>query len=388
VVGRRRGMIFVLLGLLVIGLVMPPGAQAQPSACDPELDGPPSVYLGAWIPAAFDDPRLPLERDPYGQFTTKAGKRLAIVNRWEHWGLERGRIDVGWLNRVVQAGALPMVTWDPWDPNANPPDTQQQFLMRDVAGGAQDALIVAVADQLAHYEGPLFLRFAQEMNGTWYPWGKHQSSPAEYVAAWRHVHELFEQRGADQVTWVWTVSEKNHPEALALWYPGDDVVDWVAVDGYNWDDPNYWRDPAGTTWRTLDQIFGPSFADLDSFVPPERPRMIAETASTERPGDPALKADWICDAFRRALPTTLPAVQAVLWFNEAKEEAGRPFFWPLDSSPTAQTAFAAAVAPDYYLGNLHTAPVQLGRRKIPPPGGLPTTDLGRPINQAAAAGGW
>src|SRR6185436_16595606 len=127
-VGWRRGMMLTLFGLLAVGLLLTPAARAQPDACDGDLDGPPGVYLGGWIPAAFDNPRLPLERDPYGRFTTKAGgKRLAIV------------------------------TWDPWNPNAIPPDRQQQYLMRDVAAGKYDGLISTVADQLAQFDGPLFL---------------------------------------------------------------------------------------------------------------------------------------------------------------------------------------------------------------------------------------
>jgi beta-mannanase len=28
-------------------------------------------------------------------------------------------------------------------------------------------------------------------------------SPEDYVAAWRHLHDLFAKRGADNVRWVW-----------------------------------------------------------------------------------------------------------------------------------------------------------------------------------------
>jgi hypothetical protein len=226
-----------------------------------------------------------------------------------------------------------------------------------------------VAREVAQWNGPLFIRFAQEMNGAWYPWGKHQNTPDEYISAWRHVHEIFEWEGAGQVTWVWNVSEKNHPESLSLWYPGDDVVDWVAVDGYNWDDPAYWQ-RNGNTWRTLDQVFGPSFAEIDTFVPAEMPRMIAETATTERHDDPTRKATWICDAFRRALPDALRRVDAVMWFQEQKSEADRPFFWPLDTSAASSEAFASAVAPDYYVGGSGDLPARVGRGKIPAPSEL------------------
>ena len=357
----------VLAVLLAFGLWTAPPASARPAECDRALGGPPSTYIGAWVPAAFDDPRLPLERDPLGRFEALADKRPSIVMRWEHWGEgSGGRIDTQWLRRVTRAGTLPMITWMPWNPNRPDPENEQRFLMRDVAAGAHDDYVNLLAEDAAGWDGPLFLRFAQEMNGTWYPFGKHQNRPDEYIAAWRHVYDIFDRKGAGHVTWVWTVSEKNHPESLRLWYPGDDVVDWVAVDGYNWDHSSYWQ-VGGTTWRTLEMVFGASFADLATFVPPDKPRMIAETATTERPGDPGLKAAWICDAFRRALPEALPEVKAVLWFQEQKSEGPNPFFWPIDTSEASLAAFAAAVTPEYYVGAQSDLPARIGRAKIPAP---------------------
>ena len=91
---------------------------------------------------------------------------------------------------------------------------------------------------------PLLLRFAHEMNADWYPWdgvrasapGTHDG-PARYVAAWRHVHAVFAAAGATNVRWVWSPNHRSIPAAAwndaARYYPGDDVVDWIGVDGYD-----------------------------------------------------------------------------------------------------------------------------------------------------------
>ena len=208
------------------------------------------------------------------------------------------------------------------------------------------------------------------MNGTWYPWGKHQNDPGDFIAAWRHVHQIFDEHGATNVTWVWNVSEKNHPESLGLWYPGDDVVDWVAVDGYNWDAPQYWQQN-GNTWRLLDQVVRPSLDDINTFAAPDKPRMIAETASNDRGDDPGKKAAWICDAFGRALPEALPEVKAAMWFDEPTNEGGWIVPWPIDSSEQSRAAFQAAVAPPFYVGSLGDRALRLGRQKIPAPDALP-----------------
>lgn len=359
----------VAAGILLATLVGPArvAPASQPEGCGAGPEGAGQVYLGAWIPAALDDPRLPRGADPLGQFEAKAGRGVSILQRWEHWGLgPGGRIDIKWLRRVAESGAFPMITWVPWDPTYPDPGSQTGFLMRDVAAGVHDGYIADIASEVAAWDGPLFIRFAQEMNGTWYPWGKHQNSPEEYVAAWRRVHQIFEDGGAGHVTWVWSPSERNHPESLSFWYPGDDVVDWVAVDGYNWDAPRYWQQ-GGDTWRLLDQVFRPSFDDINTFAPADKPRMIAETATNERGGDPGLKAAWICDAFGRALPEALPEVSAILWFDEPTNEGGWVVPWPIDSSDESLAAFRAAVSPPYYLGALGDRVLQLGRQKIPPP---------------------
>jgi len=168
------------------------------------------------------------------------------------------------------------------------------------------------------------------------------------------------------VTWVWNVSEKNHPESLGLWYPGDDVVDWVAVDSYNWDAPQYWQQ-GGNTWLLLDQVFRPSFNNINAFVPANKPRMIAETATSERGDDPGRKAAWICDAYGRALPDALPEVRAIMWFNEPTNEGGWIVPWPIDSTEESRAAFQVAVSPSHYIGSLGDRVLQAGRQKIGAP---------------------
>jgi hypothetical protein len=364
---RLYGLVAGLAAWLLVAPAAPtadalPGSQVE--ACSQASPDSGQVYLGAWIPAALDDPRMARPADPLGQFEARAGKGVSILQRWEHWGLNGGdTFDTKWLRRVAASGAYPMLTWVPWDPTVPELAGQTGFLMRDIAAGAHDKYILDRAEEISEWDGPIFIRFAQEMNGTWYPWGKHQNSPEEFIAAWRHVHRLFEEHGAGHVTWVWNVSEKNHPESLGLWYPGDDVVDWVAVDGYNWDAPQYWQQ-GGNTWRLLDQVFRPSFDDINMFVPADKPRMIAETATNERGDDPGKKAAWICDAFGRALPEVLPEVKGVMWFDEPTNEGGWIVPWPIDSTEQALAAFRQSAGSDRYVGSLGEQVLQQGRQKI------------------------
>ena len=37
-------------------------------------------------------------------------------------------------------------------------------------------------------------------------WGYRHTSPAAFVAAWRHVVNVFRAQGAYNVTWLWTIN--------------------------------------------------------------------------------------------------------------------------------------------------------------------------------------
>ena len=87
-----------------------------------------------------------------------------------------------------------------------------------------------------------------------------------------------------------------------------------------------------------------------------RPLLVAETASAEVGGG---KADWIVDAYTVQLPQQFPRIRGVIWFNEDKETD-----WRIESSPSAQSAFAQAVSSPVFTSNGYAA---LDTSPIPPP---------------------
>lgn len=64
-------------------------------------------------------------------------------------------------------------------------------------------------------------------------------SAADYRAMWRHVKEVFQQQGANNVVWFWNLTGFVGDSGTAGWacivkdlYPGNDVVDWIMWDPY------------------------------------------------------------------------------------------------------------------------------------------------------------
>ena len=119
-----------------------------------------------------------------------------------------------------------------------------------IAAGRYDSYLRSYAASVKAFGGRVVLSFGHEMNGYWYSWGNRHTSPAIFIAAWRHVVTVFRQQGTDNVTWLWTVNIIDAHGGIpspARWWPGGRYVTMVGIDGY------YLR--SGWTFASL---FGPT----------------------------------------------------------------------------------------------------------------------------------
>lgn len=272
-------------------------------------------------------------------FEADAHKAVSIVMWYQQWGLTDGwqNFQPGWMNAVRSHGSIPLVTWDPEDPAIASPD-QPAYTLQNIINGNFDAYITRWAQDSKAWGHPYFLRFAHEMNGDWNSWSEQTNGnkPGQFVLAWRHVHDIFTSLGVTNVTWVWSPNiDYSTSTPLQELYPGDAYVDWVGISGYNW------GNISGHVWQSFSSVFSQTYNDVLSIT--SRPMMIAETASTEQAGD---KASWISDAFVTQLPNNFPRIRAFVWFNESKETD-----WQIESSTSAQNAFAAAISSGVYASN-------------------------------------
>ena len=84
-----------------------------------------------------------------------------------------------------------MITWEPWAPKSYSANAAAQFAPqkgytnKDIADGDWDPYIRQWARDIAKFPNiTVYIRYAHEMNGVWYPWSH---DPREYVQAWRHI---------------------------------------------------------------------------------------------------------------------------------------------------------------------------------------------------------
>lgn len=249
----------------------------------------------------------------------RLGRRLATIGIYVAWEwaqpFPRAVIDA-----IAGAGAVPEITWEPWNPGAGVNDSD--YRLSNVY--RHQPYIDSFARAAAGYGGPLFIRLAHEMNATWYPWctSVNGNSPADFVTMFRYVRSRFDVAGATNVKWVWCANVVYDVNSATIEpsYPGDAAVDVVALDGYN------------RNGQSAHSLFGASITVLNG-IAPDKPLWINEVGTI--PGAGA--AAWITDFFAYLATTR---VGSVMWFEV--DPPGGPD-WRLTSSPDTLAAAATAL---------------------------------------------
>ncbi|MFF4272972.1 glycoside hydrolase family 26 protein [Streptomyces sp. NPDC001536] len=264
-----------LLALLVACLVVitgcgltgaskdPGGSAAEPGAtagADAEPVTPYDVSpllkpKGKYLGVALDG--VPRSLKAFDSYSKRIGKEPNVLEYYAAFG---DGFDTSGVRKIYQAGALPFMAWEPFKPS-----------LKSIAAGKSDAYVEKMAKDIVHLNLPIAISFGHEMNGDWYPWGRTKADPADFVKAWRHIHDIFQDAGATNVIWVWTPNIINPMPKVDLeqYYPGDAYVDWAGMIGYY----------TVTGAKTFDTLYGPTIDEIRTFT--KKSIFIAETASQE-----------------------------------------------------------------------------------------------------------
>jgi hypothetical protein len=309
---------------------LPFGRGAAPAPQPAAVGSVSGIELGVTTPALADNSTTtwaPADLREVNAFEEAVGAHASIVMWYADW--KHARVDLGQLRAVSAHGSTPEITWEPWDYTGGLRRAQPRYSLASIAAGRHDAYILAWARVLREYGKPVLLRFAQEMNGDWYPWGTGigGNRPAQFVAAWRHVHDLFVHEGASNVRWLWTPVARYGLALDTSDYPGDAYVDIVGLSGFNGGTALHW-----TGWRSFASVFDQSLATLHQLAP-SKPVQISEVSSAEAGGS---KAAWIAAMFRDLAGH--PEVRQLIWFEVAKQTD-----WRVSSSKQAAAAFATGL---------------------------------------------
>ena len=274
----------------------------------------------------------------------------------------------GFFDQVGAAGAHALLTLEPHNG------------LEAVTPDAADELGVVLRAAWNDHGVATFVRFAHEMNGSWYPWAQQ---PNAYVAAFRTVAQAL-QAAAPATAMVWAPNDgAGYPftggpfgathaspdfdsldtdgdgaltrsdDPYAPYWPGDDVVDWVGMSLYFWGLQYPWGEnevaPAG---RFAAQLTGlPTGAHADEVAVPDfyatyaeghdKPMAITETAaffdpSGSGPKATEVKAAWFRQVFSVETRERFARIGMINWFEWEKQEpeVGRQIDWRLTADPS------------------------------------------------------
>ena len=316
---RRRG----FLGLAALPAVAAAGCRTYRSeeVPPPVVSRPPSTPPGAV--RAGGGPV------PYARGKVMLGAYVDLRGLSAAAGLSLRRRQLGRVESIVHR----YYAWTDPLPISLPYLTSSSTLMlswrgphyTQINGGGSDRLIAAAARRMAERGRPTLLRWGWDMNRDFYDWGgpANNRDTGGYVRAWRRLHRIFREQGADNVSWVWSPNGSARPDEewnhFTHYYPGDEYVDWAGISGF----------AQGQSPAELFDAFYDTYAS-------RKPIMIAEVSAVDRGG--LTKPEWIT-SFRRWVAQR-PAVGAVVWFD-TDTHPGSTEKWRIDSTDAALSAYRA-----------------------------------------------
>lgn len=306
-VGGRKIAVAATAAAIVLGVAgcLTPLTSQQPPKQVPltPVPTPAGPLVGVYEPGA------PGSWSPVSAFASATGVKPRIVVYYSAWNEQ---FSTSFAQAASDHGAYVLVQLQP-----------NGVTLASIAAGGSDTYLRSYAHAVAAFGHPVILSFGHEMNGTWYSWGYGHASPANFVAAWRHIVRVFRSAGAANVTWLWAVNSINGlPGSLSQWWPGAAWVDWTGIDGY------YFR-----ATDTFGSVFGSTIADIRTFS--SAPLLIAETAV----GTTSNRQSQIAGLFAGVGAEHLAGL---VWFDEAQHAGLYHQDWRLENDPSALAAFTTA----------------------------------------------
>ncbi len=319
------------------------------------------AYTGAFMD--FGDEEDDVSLETIEEFEQMVGKHQAIIASSSYWGEQS--FPTANLEIIWRHGSLPLVFWSPWDKPYQQDRGPDRFSLLEILDGKWDAYIDKWADAAREFGHPIIVDFANEANGTWFPWSgtyygadqwdaEHQNSkgPETFRKAFRYVVDRVRARGASNIKWMFHTNNYSYP--LRTWnfapayYPGSEYVDWLGLSVYG----QQFKDEPNPDIRSLVDWPYQEMCKLD----PNKPIMIAEWGTGEFPHSADAggigKSEWIEEGLE-LFRTHYPRIKAAVYWHERWQNLDGSYSnLRVNSSVESLNAYRQGVAHPDWLGNL------------------------------------
>ena len=155
-----------------------------------------------------------------------------------------------WIKEIYDRGGVSTISWHMDNPLTmkNSWDTTPGSLRSILPNGEKHQLYLSWLDQAAQFLGnlkgsdgkkiPILYRPFHELTGNWFWWCKNNASAQEFKEIWRFtIHYLRETKKLNNLIIVYNTADFKSKEEFLEYYPGDDVVDVLSFDKYQYTNP-------------------------------------------------------------------------------------------------------------------------------------------------------
>jgi hypothetical protein len=294
---------------------------------------PPFPLIGTWF--AFHP-----QPDEWASFEDAIGHDMVIVHVEFSSFCTKGCNEASHLDWVLgwifDANKVPMISFDffEWDWDAGKA-TETQPTLQKIVDGEYDNYLAEFARNLAAFNAPILWvngwefnitspddnwrgprAFGPEANLLWssvddlygyYGDPQKPDGPERYVDAYKHIFDIFQTNGANNVIFLWNPNWISAPKApwnsVENYWPGEDYVHAIAPSVYNYQGQN----------RAFSSLYA---EELLSFVQahPGVPIIIRELGSDAR-GNSQF---WHAEALA-AIAEDYPFIKGVVFFSDDME---------------------------------------------------------------------
>ncbi len=297
------------------------------------------ILFGAWTEGLFDGSSKTLHPEKLQEFENLIKRKVSIAHYYVGWEFLTSSQLVSQFDQLNSMGKKPMINVNPYYFDECP--ASKEPLYKVIAQGGCDNFLHKAGKNLRLVKKPFYLVFAWEMNNHQNEWSVTHtgSSNQDFILAWRHIHDIFKEEGVSNIIWVFCPNVPDDPIVpYGEIYPGDDYVDWIGLDGYNWGTTQSW-----SSWTSFSGVFTSSY-NLITSIAPNKPLVLAEVNTTDQGGD---KGAWYKDMFLSEIPKNFPQISAVVIFNEDKTMLEH-VNWKVDVSQESLDSFTQAVNSPLY----------------------------------------
>jgi mannan endo-1,4-beta-mannosidase len=262
-------------------------------------------------------------KDVTGDFPALYGWELADIEKDNNGGVNIDSVPFATMRLLIQQayerGGVNTISWHANHPvtGGNAWDTTGTAVQAILPGGSHHQVYCRWLNTLSEFmkglkskKGepiPILFRPFHELTGRWFWWGTHGCTPAQYKALFRFTVQYLQQQGVHQLLYVYNTADFNSEAEFAERFPGNDVVDIVSFDTYQYGDAA--TDSSFTNRISQQLALAGHFARANGKL-----LALAETGYEAIPYD-----NWWTGRLRKAIAAN-PIAYVMIWRNHGYHE--------------------------------------------------------------------